>query len=218
MDGQHSDTIQTSERMAAGTSFIEGLVGLAAVALAIIGLAHIYPWLLASISTIALGAAFVFESGAIGARFSALAQDTQGSETASSKWSGITAGFLAGCAGIALGILALLGVEQTVLIPVATIVFGAALIMDSGIRVRLSAMESERFSLQGVGREVAREAASASSGIQVLFGLGGITLGILAVIGISPQTLSLVALLGVGAAVLVVGSLVGGRMMSIYRR
>jgi hypothetical protein len=116
-----------------------------------------------------------------------------------------------------VGILALLGVDAVVLIPIAAIVYGIALIMDSGIRARLSALEIEHSGLSSVAQEVAREAASASSGIQVLVGLGGITLGILAIIGISPQVLSLVALLSIGSAVLVVGSLVSSRMMGIHR-
>jgi hypothetical protein len=76
-------------------------------ALAIIGFAHIFPWMLASISTIALGAAFVFEAGAVGARFSAVAHETQASQRTETwgRWSGMTAGFLAGCAGIALRLL-----------------------------------------------------------------------------------------------------------------
>lgn len=203
----------------AGTSITEGITGLAAVALAIIGLADISPWLLAAIATIALGAAFVFESGAVAARFSALEAGPRGTVSFRTwgRWGVMTAGFLAGCAGIALGILALLGIRSIILIPCSVIVYGVALIMDGGTRVRLSTLESANSPLSSMDKEVAREVAAASSGIQDLVGLAGTTLGILAIIGIEPQTLTLVALLSIGAALLVVGSLVGGKMISMYR-
>ena len=56
MNGERG-TIQTS-KFGVGNTVAEAIVGLGALALAIIGLANIYPWLLASVATIALGAAF----------------------------------------------------------------------------------------------------------------------------------------------------------------
>jgi hypothetical protein len=197
---------------------IEGLTGLAAVALAIIGLAHVAPWLLASISTLALGAAFLFEAGSIGARFSALERET-GEEEVRTEWTSfgtLSVGFLAGCTGIALGILALLNIYPAVLVPIAIIIYGGTLIMDSGVRVRLSVFENLKAPV--VVREMSREAASASSGIQVLVGLASVVLGILAVIGISGEALSLIALLTIGAVVLFIGSFTGARMVSMLRR
>ncbi len=46
-----------------------------------------------------------------------------------------------------------LGIAATVLIPVTTIVYATALVMDSGVRMRLSSMESEHSGLRGVGRK-----------------------------------------------------------------
>ena len=111
----------------------------------------------------------------------------------------MTVGFLAGCAGIALGVLSILGIVPHTLVPAAIIVYGAALVMDSGTRSSLSEMENEHFGVRGVTQEIARESASTLSGIQMLAGLGAITLGILAIIKIVPETLSLVGLLAVGA-------------------
>ena len=62
---------------ALGGSIAEGLSGIAAVALAIIGLAHVFPLLMASIATIALGAALAFEGGAISARYAALIEESR---------------------------------------------------------------------------------------------------------------------------------------------
>lgn len=206
--------MEAIKRMGFGSSVTEGFIGLSAVALAIIGLAHISPWVLASIATIALGAAFEFETGAVAARFSALEHQAQSlpSNRSWERWGGITVGFLTGCAGIALGILALLGIHPVVLIPVAVIAYGAALIMDSGVRLLLNGMEGKHPVFSGIGY-----GAAASSAFEALVGLGGITLGILSIIGLSPQSLSLVALLSVGAAMLVVGSFVGGRLRFLYR-
>lgn len=133
------------------------------------------------------------------------------------RWEGLTAGFLAGSAGIALGILSLLGIAPMVLVPIAAIVFGFALMMDSVVRIHLADLESKYSGLEGLHREVAQETASAASGTQVIAGLSAITLGILALVGIGSLTLSLVAMLTVGASVLLGGSLVGSRMMGIFR-
>lgn len=207
MNGKHA-TFELS-MMEVGGPMTEAIVGLAALALAIIGLAHVFPWLLASIATIALGAAFIFEAGTVGRRFSALTKEERTPETETwSGWGGVTSGFLSGCAGVALGILALLGIATTVLVPVAVIIYGVALVMDSGTKVSLSEMESEQAGLHGVSLKVSREAASALSGIQVLMGLGSVALGILAIIKIVPQTLCLVAILAVGSAILIFSSFV----------
>lgn len=214
MNGEHG-TVQS--RVAMGNTMAEAVVGLGSIAIAIIGLANVYPWLLAAVATIALGAAFVFEAGDVGRRFSNLAaEDTTGVPEASNAWGGMSAGFVAGCAGIALGILAILGVVPHTLIPVAIIVYGATLVMDSTTQSSLSEMESQRFGARSFSQQIARESASTLSSMQVLVGLGAITLGILAIIKIVPETLSLVALLALAAAVLMAGSLVS-RVISFRR-
>ncbi|MDR3554000.1 MAG: hypothetical protein P4L55_04540 [Syntrophobacteraceae bacterium] len=217
MNGERG-TVQTSKlAVGSGNTVAEAIVGLGALALAIIGLANIYPWLLASIATIALGAAFVFEAGDVGRRFSSLVTEEQTVRSGSwSAWGGMTVGFLGGCAGIALGVLSILGIVPHTLVPAAVIVYGAALVMDSGTKSSLSEMENEHFGVRGVPQEIARESASTLSGIQMLAGLGAITLGILAIIKIVPETLTLVGLLAVGAAVLMAGSLVS-RYVSFRR-
>lgn len=212
MNSEHSETM----KYAGGLAITEGVTGLAAVALSIIGLTNIHPWLLASVATIALGAVFVFEAGSIGARFLSYEQTSPG-VTSRPFGSFMTAGFLAGCAGIALGILALLAVVPKVLIPVAIVVYGASLILDSGMRARLSQLEGEHSGWTPASQEMAREAASASSSIQMLAGLGAVTLGILAIIGFASQVLTLVALLSVGAVILLAGSTTGGRIASMFR-
>ncbi len=207
MNGGHSDALRTL-RMGAGISIVEGIAGLVAVALAIIGLANVAPWVLASVAAIALGAAFVFESGAMAARFSALESEAQEESVSWLKWSTAGAEFLMGFAGIALGILALLGIDPAALVPVAIIVYGTALMVDSGIRMRLRKLETKHLDWRSF----------AFAAPQVFVGLGSITLSILALVGVAPLALILVGLLSVGTAVLITGSLVTGRSISLYRR
>lgn len=183
-------------RIETGSSMAEILVGVSAVGLAIVGLANIYPWVLASIATIALGAAFIFEIGSVGQRFSSLAPEDR-AMSGSSGMGNITAEFMLGCAGIALGILALIGIVPTVLVPIAVALYGVALFMESGARADLGEFESE-FS-----RSRSQTAVETASPILPLAGLGALTLGILGIVRIVPLTLSLVGLLLVGAAVLI---------------
>ena len=207
MSGGHSDALRTL-RMGAGISIVEGIAGLVAVALAIIGLANVAPWVLASVAAIALGAAFVFESGAMAARFSAFESEAAEESVSWLKWSTAGAEFLMGFSGIALGILALLGIDPAALVPVAIIVYGTALMVDSGIRMRLRKLETRRLDRRSF----------AFAAPQVFVGLGSITLSILALVGVAPLDLILVGLLSVGTAVLITGSLVTGRSISLYRR
>jgi len=58
----------------------------------------------------------------------------------------------------------------------------------------------------------------ATTGLQVLVGLGAITLGIIALAGIVPLTLSLVAMLGVGVMFLLTNAAIAGRMLSVLQR
>jgi len=195
-----------------GGSAAEALVGAGAAILAIIGLANVFPGYMASIATIAVGAALFFQGGALVARYADLAHEAGAAEIGG----GVSAEVLGGLAGMALGILALLGVLPAVLTPIAIIVFGGALLLDSAATVRLNALSSSHMSTRA--RELTRGAIELASGTETLIGIGAVTLGILALVGMAPRTLVLCALLAVGATVLFTGSAVSGRMLSIFRR
>ena len=65
---------------------------------------------------------------------------------------------------------------------------------------------------------VMREAVSTSSGIQILFGLGAVTLGVLSLVGVfTPITLTLVAILAVGGASLFSGAAGSASMWGFAR-
>lgn len=208
--------VEASERTAKGTMYLQGLTGVAAVALAIIGLAHVFPEVLLAVATIVLGASLLFESGAVAARFSALFSAEENTNVAVSQWGGgVTTGFMAGFAGIALGILALLHVVPMVLVPIAVIAYGCALVFDSGIYNRLNNLEAS-MSRNAISRELAYESGATASGMQMLVGLGAITLGILALVGINALVLTLVAILGIGSSLVLSETLLGSRVREAF--
>jgi hypothetical protein len=209
---------QKSIKVVAGGSITEALCGAATVVLAILGLAGIWPGYMLAIATIAFGVALLAQGGAIAARYSRLLRETTPYEwdARTEIGGGMGAEFLAGGAGVVLGILGLAGIGLTTLIPIAVIVFGGALLLGSSATADLSTLtahpSNERFA------HIARQASVAASGAQVLVGIAAIVLGIIALVGIDPVLVTLVALLVVGASVLFSGTAVSSRMASVMRR
>jgi hypothetical protein len=209
---------QKSIKVVAGGSITEAICGAAVVVLTIVGLAGVMPGTMASIATIAFGVALLAQGSAIAARFSRLVHEAVPREwdTRAEIGGGMGAEFLAGGAGVVLGILGLLGVGTAVLIPIAVIVFGGALLLGSGVTVDLGSLAEpaphERFV------EIARQATAAASGAQVLIGISAIVLGIIALVGIETTLVTLVALLVVGAAVLFSATAVSTRLAAVMRR
>lgn len=108
---------------------------------------------------------------------------------------------LGGIATIVLAIIALSGVRSLDLLSIATIVFGAALLIQGG------AMLSE-FAVIEATPETAGGAAG--GGLGVLFGVGvaGIILGVLALLGVHSTILDSVAVIAFGGALVVSASAV----------
>lgn len=207
--------------LAIGGSVGEALGGVAAVILAILALAGLEPLMLASIAVIVVGAALIFAGAAAASRYASASSGLEGEE--SHMGTPISAEFLGGVTGVVLGILAVLGMVPEILIASSIIVFGASLMLGSAASAQLASM-TRRTSYTAAGvtetGHVAREAATAASGSQVLVGLAGIILGIVALVGQTgfDLTLNLIALLVIGAGILLTGSVVGGRMMSMLSR
>ena len=126
--------------------------------------------------------------------------------------------FLGGAAGVALGILALVGVMPSTLLACAVISLGASIVIGSSALVRLNHLVIAGSSAHPTAQHAAREAVSASAGTHVLVGLAAGTLGILALCGLVPETLNLVGLLSIGAGLLLSGSAVASRMISVIAR
>jgi hypothetical protein len=197
---------------AAVSSAVEGMLGIGALTLSIIGLAHIVPAILLAVSTIVVGTALLFEGGALAARYSYL---TAESERRRRGWVGAI--FLGGASGITLGILGLVGFVPMVLIPVAAMSLGASLLLSSGLNARLNAMELARTNEHGMQPEVARETMTAGFGVQAIVGLGAMGLGLLALAAVNPTVLALVAMFSIGGAVLTNGAIVSRMMSALVR-
>ncbi len=208
---------RSTKVLLAGT-LAEGIAGIGAVVLAIIGLANKAPQLMLPIATIAVGAALLFEGGAITARFANLLSTARGDTDVREFGVGMTSEFLSGIAGIVLGILALLGIYPLIMVSAAAVLFGAALIIGSGVTARINSLWVSSVEEREVVRNVTHEAIAAASGVQLLIGLGSVVLGILALIGFNPLVLSLVAMLSVGFSDLLSGTAIMSRISGIARR
>jgi hypothetical protein len=215
-----SDRVQEEEMSAevmTGGSVAEAIGGIATIVLAIIGLAGLFPLALAGVAAIVLGAALLLQGGAVAARFSKLLQETVGTRlTGGQLGGGMSAEFLGGAAGVVLGILALLKIFPLVLLPVAVIVFGGALLMACGTMTSLNELVVERHGFaSNVTRRVAADMMGGATGAQALVGLAAIVLGIIGLVGTFSLTLTLVGLLCLGASVVLSGASLGGKMISV---
>ncbi len=207
-----------SAKLVLGGSLAEGIVGGATIVLALIGLSGILPEWMLPIATIAMGAAFLIEGGAISVRFSKLLSETSKDRLDEAELGlGMTSEFLGGAAGIILGILALLRIYPMTLVPVAVLLFGSVLMLSSGMTVRLNALEIEGSAESPRFKKIAHEALSAAAGVDFLIGLSAVILGIIALTGTFWSTLSLVALLIIGISGFVTGAAVTARMVSLFR-
>jgi hypothetical protein len=211
----------TSEQIVTGGSIAEAIGGIAAVILAIIGLANVWSGILAGITAIVLGGALLFQGGAIMLRFSRmLSEEAPGTgENSEAELGGTSAEVIGGLAGIVLAILALVNVVPYVLLPVAAIVYGGTMMLACGTNAGLSSFSSERFGARNVmARRLAADMLMGTNGLQVMVGIAAVVLGIIGVVGFYSVTLSLVAYLCVGVAVLASGTALTSKMLTLLRR
>lgn len=225
---------QTKTAIVSAGSIALAIGGAAAVVLTIMGLSEILPVWMVTLATICVGAAFLLEGIAIAGRQAQLLSRTGGTIEQTELAGGLSAEFLAGCAGLALGIIALFGIYPVVLSACALTLFGSALVFGSRSRF------SERLdrNWQGVGyrSDIAGGAdvshtdrptqssadrpmehlghlLSPAHGTHMMVGLGCMALGIVALAGVRPLVLTLVGLLAVGFALFLSGSAIATRFM-----
>ena len=205
-------------QMTTGGSTGVMLGGVAAVVLAILGLAGVAPHYLVTSAAIALGIAMLFEGGLIASEYTKVLNT--GAETSALAGTqlggGLSGEALAGIAAIVLGILALVFVKPEVLVSVAAIVLGGGLIFGSGVMSRLNVVKIDASSDPDTAKQVARSAVSTAGGLQVLVGLSAVVLGILALISLAPLTLDLIAMLVVGSSFMLSGGAVTSRVLSYF--
>ncbi len=201
-------------------SVAESIFSGAAIVLALMGLSGIMPQTLLPVAVIVMGAAFLFEGGAISIRFSKLLSGARKDPLDQFELGlGVTSEFVGGVAGVVLGILALLGMYPMVMIPAAIVVFGGTLVISSIVTLRLNTLELEGYEETTPFKKIAREAMMASAGVEILFGLGALVLGIVA-LGETPAaaTISFAGLLVVGISGFVTGASITARLFPALTR
>jgi hypothetical protein len=212
---EHGDRVELSD---AGSA-TEALAGGAALVLGILGLAGIFRGHMVAIIAIVLGVAFLLEGGAVGTTYYPLVRDVEhrGAERllAAEIGGGLTADSLAGIAGIALGVMSLLGVGTTVLPAVALLIFGGGLLLGTAASGRLSARQLEVVGPSNM--ETRLVGARAMSSSRVVLAGGAIVLAILALAGLRPWTLTLVGYLAVAVSLLSSGASGGAALVGNMR-
>jgi hypothetical protein len=193
----------------------ELLLACGAVVLSILGIVGMFQNDLAAIAVIGVGVILLFQGANVVLRYTELLYEAgaTGKAHAAEVSRGITTEFLAGVAGIVLGILALLRIVPLTLMSVAVITYGGALLLTSGESIWVSSFSTENE----VVRQLMHSVSLAAAGGQVLVGLAALVLGILGLVGIAPITMILVALLATGASILLRGSFVGGFLPDFLR-
>jgi hypothetical protein len=106
---------------------------------------------------------------------------------------------IGGAATIILAIVALSGVGQSMLAAIATIIFGAALLIQGGTMLT----EFTKLMAPPTAASTTEEVVG-GGGLSALFlvGAAGIVLGVLSLVGISAQTLTAAAVIAFGGALL----------------
>ncbi|HEX5445635.1 MAG TPA: hypothetical protein VFW87_17540 [Pirellulales bacterium] len=207
---EYRDTHYTGRALsfAIGESTAEAVCGLAAIVVAIVGLANPEWTILTPIATILASAALVFAGATACSRCMASSAPLP-STTEREMEAGMSAEILGGIAGVVLGILAILGLAANLLVSIAIIVFGASLLLGSMATVSFRSMATAEG---GAGTHYG---VSMARGSHVLFGLATIILGIVALVGEAQYgpILNLVGLLVVGAGVLMTATAFARRLM-----
>jgi hypothetical protein len=192
------------------SGFTSGVLGAGALAVGIIGLAGLAPWVLAGVGVIIVGLLFM----SVGAQSSRSTRQIL-AEAGVSDGTGLSAHSAAGGGGVVLGILTLLGVVPAILTGAAIIAFGAAFILSASSQARTAQAAIEQG---GEGRMVIAQALSDVTSGLLLIGAADLVLGILAVSKYADPSISvslvLVAILTTGALSFL-ATAGGGRMLGM---
>jgi hypothetical protein len=196
----------------------EAVAGLAIIVLAILGLANIAPQSLAAIAAIVTGAALLLQVTNTAAEYAGIMTPTRGEVMhIRDVGSGVSAGFLAGGAGIVLGILALVDIGTMHLIAAALIVFGGAWLLGAGVAAATARHRLATVATDPMGHGMVQQAVAAAAGAQALIGLTSVILGILALMAVPQIVLILVAFLALGGSLLLTGAATAGTVATLRR-
>ncbi len=197
-----------SARTIGNPSVFDAAAGAIVAVLSIIGLAGEAPRTMAALSFIGVGLAFIVEATGTIRRTSKMAMPGYGvrSQVTASAF----AESFAGGAGLVLGFVALFGVEPYVVLAIASIVFGVALLFGTGAAVQVDIVAAHLE--PSPTRRAIHEAVMGASGARLLLSFGCAVLGILALSGVERRTLILTAALSLGVALLLGSVSLGDRL------
>ena len=190
---------------------VEIIAWAAAFVLAILGLSRVAPTYLAAITTIVVSAALFLKAGGIAGHFRKLSAETGGTFGAEAELGvGMSAEYVAGIAGLVLGVLAVVEILPTDVISCAVIIFGTALVLSSGKTYRFGKLHI--IPKGNLGDRIVKTIGKNSVGLEIMVGVAAIVLGILALAGESAIILVLVSLLSIAAVELVTSITANQRM------
>jgi hypothetical protein len=186
-------------------AIIEAAGGLIAVVLCILGLSSVHPLVMAASATIAVGVSFLLSGGAAAMLGSRLVYSTRLFGTRAASDDAAAAGslmeFVAGCIGILMGVVAVVGFYGMRPVAVALIAFGATLLFSLRSTTHVREFHASHAHRPGLWRM-----ARTATGMQALFGVSVAVLGVLALVGINPVGIALSGALVAGASQLLSGS------------
>jgi hypothetical protein len=214
-------TASTPVAAAGYGGLVDAIGGAAAIILAIVALTGVHPQTILSVAVIVFGATLLIQGGTVLSEYEA-AMFPVGTANASPQQfgvGGLSTLFLAGLAGIVLGILALLGIAAQTLTAISVIAFGSALLLSSNSLKHLSSLQghSSQSTAPPTGAELLSGVmASGSAGTQMLGGLAAIVLGIIALV-VNQNSLIPAALIVLGATVVLTGSALTGLVIGFMR-
>ncbi|MBM3562117.1 MAG: hypothetical protein FJX16_02325 [Alphaproteobacteria bacterium] len=216
-----STIIQRSTcRERAAFGLIDDIGGIVTVLLAIFGIAGLYAPILAAIATILFGVALLAQGRTLFAHYTQASVEVIAKTPVSDPAAyAPIAVILLSAAGAALGVLALLDVNSAVLTPIASIIFGAALVLSSVSAWRLNAISRASAKGQASLRDMLEyQMAFDSLGVQTFAGLAAIIFGILGASGATYDlTFNLMALLILGSALILKGGSLNAILLSFMR-
>jgi hypothetical protein len=206
--GFRQRALRGTERSLEGAHATEALLGTATAVLALVALLGVLPEMLAPIAIVVFGVALLFEGAATASRYQRLSAIVPAREHEQAQvGGGITIEVVAGAAGVALGVLALAGIEPSVLLPIACMVYGAAYVMSGGLHPALESwVERGEAMLHNAvpatrRHQLTHRAVGTGAATRSLAGITSAMLGILALAAVGPATpLALASLLTLGIA------------------
>ncbi len=210
---------KTEVAAATGGVALEAVGGLATMALGILALVGVLPVLLTEIGGIVFGASMLVAGIAIAGAWSRLthaAAQTRNETVQAGGGAGVE--MVVGVAGIALGVLSLLGVTPHILMPALIIAGGIGLLLSAGTPQQLNDLRMINAGTSYETRRIVHESVRSSAVAQALGGLAAVVLGILGLVlatGLPFGTLTEIGIIVLGLSVAISGGALTGKLGSM---